>query len=106
MMQRTMANPDTDKRILDEIIRVDKLRRSGDFNNSLPLVDVSIPPTIKIACPLISGCERLAEKCFECEHFRGIAQKSWSDSLIPWHDKYIVLCAKPQDRNLSQMVTE
>ena len=98
--------PDTDIKLLEEIQRIDGIRRgSGDFDNSLPTVVVDIPDDIKIPCPKSSLGETMAVKCSECRYFFGVVQKSWSNEEdLPWDAKHAISCNKPVERTVTRLV--
>lgn len=101
------AMVDADRSILDAIIAVDRARRAGNHNNSLPVVQVTVPATVLIPCPLTVPHQRQARACACCGHFGGIVQKAWSDTdPIPWSQKYAIRCQHPIERTCSQMVVE
>jgi len=98
---------DTDESILHEIMRVDKERRSGNNHNSLPLVNVGIPLSVTIDCPIVRPMIRSAINCKKCEFFKGIVQTSWSDKEeISWSHKYAVRCGFILERKTRQIVAE
>lgn len=106
-MEIDYTQADSNEEILNNLSRVDKERRNGIFDNTLPIVDVEIPDSISIRCPLIADVERKAAKCIECKYFCGVGQKSYDDkSPMMWSKKYFILCNKPADRHVSQMVIE
>lgn len=101
------AMVDADRNILAAIMAVDQARRAGNHNNSLPVVQVSVPESVLIPCPLTVPHQRQARACAGCAHFGGIVQKAWSDTHhIPWSQKYAVRCQAPIERTCSQMVIE
>lgn len=98
---------DSDLGILDQIQKVDLERRRGVNDNSLPIVDVGIPQTIIIDCPIVRPMSRYANKCQECAYFNGIVQTAWSsDEEIPWPAKYAIRCGFILERKTRQMVIE
>lgn len=98
---------DTDVSVLDEIKRVDNERRSGNSNNSLPIVDVAIPQTIAMDCPLVRPFMCYASNCKKCEYFKGIVQKGWDDkNEMAWSAKYAIRCGYVLERSTRQMVIE
>lgn len=98
---------DTDKSILHEIQRVVAERNAGNRYNSFPVVDVSIPQTITIDCPLVRPMLRSANKCKGCEYFKGVVQSAWSDDTeIPWSDKHGIRCGFILERKTRQLVVE
>lgn len=83
--------PDSDKEILKQMIHVGKQRRSGNHDNTLPIVDVKIPDSVLMACPKTNPHHRQAKNCIKCECFHGIVQKAWSDDdPLPWASKYAI----------------
>ncbi len=98
---------DADKSILAAIMAVDHARRAGNHNNSLPVVNVPIPETVLMPCPLTTPHFRRATACKECVHFGGVVQKAWSDTHpIPWSQKFAIRCQSPIERNCAQAVVE
>lgn len=98
---------DTDQTVLHQIQEVDKQRRLGNNNNSLPIVKVAIPQSITIDCPLVRPMLLQARQCQGCEYFKGIAQTAWSDEAqIPWEHKYAIRCGFVLERKTRQLVTE
>lgn len=94
-----------DADILNELKRINGLRSSGDFNNSLPKIDTPIPDDIKISCPLKGGRDRLAGKCCkQCAAFDSIVQKSYSTEPMEWDKQYAIRCAYPLERTVTRLV--
>jgi len=107
-----MAEPltklfDTDESVLHEIKRVMKEHRAGNTEITFPIVDVQIPASVIIDCPLVRPMLRSAGKCKQCKHFNSIVQVAWSDEMvIPWFDKYIIRCGFINERKTRQVVVE
>jgi len=101
-----LSQLDHDEAILAEIKRVDRIRRAtGDFNNALPIVDVSIPETVDIACPLVGDVKVHASRCPDCPHFGGVFQKSWAnDQYMFWSQKYGINCNRFTERHCGETI--
>lgn len=90
---------DTDPSLLQEIIRVDQERRTGNFKNMLPVREISIPASILISCPKSRAQQHQAKYCLNCECFQGVVQTSYNDEAqMNWNDKYAISCNFPVDR--------
>lgn len=71
----------------------------------LPIVDAPIPDNVIVPCPKIEAgkqVKRFADKCRECECFRGLAQRYKGEprpeeiekfNAMPWSLKYAIRCA-------------
>lgn len=74
-------------------------RNQGKF---LPVVEgIKIDPIVLIDCPATLPKLRYAAKsCPGCEHFDGIARRSWSDSgdKMAWDVEYCIRCRYPMER--------
>lgn len=97
--------PDSNREILDELKLVDQQRRMGKHDNHLPIVDVKIPPSELIECPLTRPNVRQALQCKSCNNYRGVVQKAWDDKhVIPWSGKYAIRCGFILERRTISMV--
>jgi hypothetical protein len=98
--------PDTDETILNAIRQADARRKQGDWDNGLPVVNVDIPPSVVIDCPLVRGGNIQAKECKACQYFQGVVQSDWNDKVvIPWSDRYGIRCAKPMERKSTMIVS-
>lgn len=98
---------DDDLAILEQIKLVSSERQNGRNDNALPVVDVIIPQTVAIDCPLVRPMMRYANQCKKCKYYDGIAQTAWSkDEPIPWSSKYAIRCGFILERKTRQMVIE
>ena len=98
---------DDDRAILEQIRAANLARQSGDHSVDLPVVDVAIPQTVAIDCPLVRPMMRYASQCKTCEFYDGIAQTAWSDDqVIQWSAKYAIRCGFVLERKTRQMVIE
>jgi len=97
---------DRDEMLLEDIKRINTVRmKTGDFNNSLPVVDVSIPETVDIACPLIGDVRIHANRCPGCPNYRGIFQKSWAnDQYLYWSQKYGIRCERVAELHCGETI--
>ncbi len=90
---------DKDTAVLQKIRDVDKLRGSGDFNNSLPKVAIKIPGSVAISCPLAKRTMIQAASCSACPNFMGVVQTSYNDEYaMLWSEKFAISCAAPTER--------
>lgn len=97
---------DSDNDLLQKIQKIDHAHRSGDWREGFPVVDVPVPNSVVIDCPLVRPAKIMARECCHCEHFLGVVQTSWSDDqLIPWDAKYGIRCGKPLERKCSSIVS-
>jgi len=99
-----LSNIDTDPKRLNEIISVTKQRGIGNFNNMLPVVDVKIPDSVLIDCPMARVMLSQAKGCGHCEHFNGIVQTIFNDEYeMLWDQKFAISCGFPVDRKCKSM---
>lgn len=90
---------DTDPTRLAEIKAVSSARAGGDCNNMLPRVDISIPGSVVLTCPMAKQHLSQAKNCIGCEHFNGIVQTGYNDEYVmQWDHKYAISCGFPVDR--------
>lgn len=81
--------------------------KNGNKDNHFPAVDVAIPQTVVIDCPIVRPMMRAAVNCKKCKHFKGVLQSAWSDEAeIAWSDKYGILCGFIAQRKTRQVVVE
>ncbi len=98
------ASIDTDPSILETIKQVTQQRACGRFDNMLPLVEVVIPDSVVISCPVVRQHLSQAKNCKACGHFNGIVQTTFNDEyVVQWDHKFAVSCAFPVDRKCSSV---
>ena len=100
------SNPliDDDPAMLHNIKLVDRQRGAGDFDNMLPVVDVQIPASVVIGCPMVRQHLSQAKNCKTCDHFNGIVQTSYNDEgPMQWDHKFAISCRFPLDRKCSSV---
>jgi len=106
-LTRSFNAADTDVEILRQMQEVGSKRKAGDWENSLPVVEVGIPQTVTIDCPLVRPYERFAVNCEKCAHFQGVVQVSWDNKhALDWSQKYAVRCGWALERKTRQLVIE
>ena len=99
-----ISNIDTDLKRLEHIMSVNKQRGAGDFDNMLPVVDIKIPDSVLISCPMARQTLIQAKGCRVCQRFNGIVQTSFNDEInMQWDHKFAISCAFPVDRKCASM---
>lgn len=61
----------------------------------LKKVNVEIPSTVAIPCPIVGFKNKLVRACVECQYFNGIGQMEHDGE---WHSRFAVVCAHPIER--------
>lgn len=98
------SNIDIDLKRLDEIQKINSLRAGGDCDNMLPVVDILIPDSVIIDCPMARGMLQQAKGCPSCKNFNGIVQTGFNDEYeMQWDHKFAVSCGFPVDRKCASM---
>ena len=101
----SLSLPDMDLSILEEMKEVAKQRGQGDWNNSLPQVNVNIPASIVIDCPKVKSGLIQAKSCKSCPHFVSVVQISFNDKVpLPWPARYAIRCGWALERKCNVLV--
>ena len=107
MHKLSLSNIDTNPDRLTQIKDVGKKRGTGDYKNTLPVVDVEIPAAVTIKCPLTRNYISQAKNCKKCAHFNGVVQTTYNDEYeMQWNQKYAISCSCPVDRSCGMLCVE
>ena len=70
-----------------------------------PGLNIAMPETILVKCPLVGGKMRVVIKhCTECEHFHGIGDRFPGDERLSMVERFHVRCAAvPVRRDLFEV---
>ncbi len=95
---------DKNESILHDIRGVNRQRAAGNYDNTLPIVKVDIPPSVVISCPMARDHLSQAKACTTCRHFKNIVQIAYNDEQrMRWDVKYSISCKFPVDRKCSSV---
>ena len=99
-----MNNIDTDKKVLEHIMQVSDQRSNGNFNNMLPVVNIPVPDSVLINCPLDRRDLHRAKNCDVCTWFNGVVQTAYNDeNEMRFKEKYAISCGFPVDRKCTSL---
>jgi hypothetical protein len=102
-----LANIDNDPKLLQEIMEVSEQRSIGNFDNMLPIANVTIPANILITCPKARQHLSQVKNCEGCNYFNGMVQTTYDDKKeLPFDFKYAVSCGYPSDRKCMSVCIE
>ena len=92
-------------KILEQIKAVDAERRNGKNVTAFPIIDVDIPDSVIVRCPIYANRNRAAKHCAECRHFKGVSQMAYSDDTeLTWSQQYAIRCSFILERKTDDII--
>ncbi|MEW6332089.1 MAG: hypothetical protein AB1560_11585 [Pseudomonadota bacterium] len=63
-------------------------------------IQIVIPPTAFVSCPIRKFAQVHAQKCTQCEFFRGLIE---TQNGTEFEEKFFVRCAAPMTRRINKI---